>query len=279
MRSSDDIDFQRALASPSSVFESPEAVLVDPRLDTEAKRAILSSWERDARELMVAQDEAMTGGEPSMFDRVRAALGRLSDIGREAAAPTQHGGGTAPVRTISELVRPLYEVLHPDHDLDEASGRLRSSGLAALAVVDGDEVVGIVDEAMLAAAPREPSPATGQAPTVRDVMTTEIAFCFHDDDPERVAALVARHGALAVLVLDPNRELAGIVLAGDLMAPADAAGRQSTRERVARSAGRAREDRPGRLRSYSVRPRVDTPEAEEPRRTRRARPRNGPKSR
>ena len=71
------IDFEAALTDPASVYDDPEQVLTDVRLDYESKRAILKSWEADARELMTAEDEAMGGGEPNLLDRVLRSLGRL----------------------------------------------------------------------------------------------------------------------------------------------------------------------------------------------------------
>lgn len=73
------VDFQEALRSPGSVYKSPEQVLSDPRLDREGKRAILKSWEQDARELAVADEENMSGGESDMLDRVVNALLSLAD--------------------------------------------------------------------------------------------------------------------------------------------------------------------------------------------------------
>jgi hypothetical protein len=70
--------FQEALNDPESVYGSPERVLADPRLDREGKRAILKAWERDARALARAADEAMSGGEENMLDRVLDTLRAVS---------------------------------------------------------------------------------------------------------------------------------------------------------------------------------------------------------
>jgi hypothetical protein len=70
----------KALMDPKSVFESPENVLADPRLDRRAKLEILKRWEHDARQLAVAEDEAMGGGEPSMLHRVLRAIDVLAEV-------------------------------------------------------------------------------------------------------------------------------------------------------------------------------------------------------
>ena len=71
-------DYDQALRDPKSVYDTPEQVLADPRLDRHGKRAILKTWEQDAKLLLKAEDEAMAGGEPNMLRRVELALSRLS---------------------------------------------------------------------------------------------------------------------------------------------------------------------------------------------------------
>lgn len=54
-----------AKRDPARFYSSPSEVLRDRRLTDTDRVEILSSWERDARALSVASDEAMGGGEPS----------------------------------------------------------------------------------------------------------------------------------------------------------------------------------------------------------------------
>jgi hypothetical protein len=62
-----------ALRDPSRVFEEPKDVATDRRLTTEQKLSILERWEMDARELAVAEEENMAGGESSRLHEVLAA--------------------------------------------------------------------------------------------------------------------------------------------------------------------------------------------------------------
>ncbi len=72
-------DFERALRDPKAVYDTPEQVLADPRLDREGKRSILETWKQDAEALLRAEGEAMTSGEPNMLRRVDLALRTLAD--------------------------------------------------------------------------------------------------------------------------------------------------------------------------------------------------------
>lgn len=67
-------DMARAKLDPGAVFAGPEEVRDDPRLSSAQKADILRRWEYDARELSVAEEEGMAGGEASLLDRIEAAL-------------------------------------------------------------------------------------------------------------------------------------------------------------------------------------------------------------
>jgi hypothetical protein len=86
-----------ALLDPAAVFGSPEEVERDARLSQEDKLAILKSWEEDARELAVAEDENMAGGEPSRLQEVVAARVRLTGAVEPSATPHERArAGTEP---------------------------------------------------------------------------------------------------------------------------------------------------------------------------------------
>src|ERR1700733_6778261 len=57
-------------ADPSRFYPSPTDVVRDRRFSDPERLEILEAWERDARALSVADDEGMTGGEPSRLKTV-----------------------------------------------------------------------------------------------------------------------------------------------------------------------------------------------------------------
>jgi hypothetical protein len=69
--------FERALLDPAGTFGMPDEVLLAGDLSHDEKREILRRWLHDARELTVAEDEGMGGGEPPLIQRVTEALGAL----------------------------------------------------------------------------------------------------------------------------------------------------------------------------------------------------------
>jgi hypothetical protein len=56
--------------NPANFYRTPNDVARDRRFSDPEKLEILEAWERDARALSVADDEGMTGGEPSRLKTV-----------------------------------------------------------------------------------------------------------------------------------------------------------------------------------------------------------------
>jgi hypothetical protein len=76
-KADDEMDLEKARLDPGSVFASPEALCESTGLSREQKIDLLQRWAEDARELDVAEDEGMGGGEPSMLERILSALETL----------------------------------------------------------------------------------------------------------------------------------------------------------------------------------------------------------
>lgn len=61
------------IEKPHKFFAEPHDVLTDPALSKEQKTEILATLEQDARQLVAASDEGMTGGEQGKLHDVLAA--------------------------------------------------------------------------------------------------------------------------------------------------------------------------------------------------------------
>jgi CBS domain-containing protein len=204
-----------ALLDPAAVFGSPAEVERDATLDREEKLAILKSWEEDARELAVAEEENMGGGEPSRLEEVVAARVRLTGTGEESAAAHKQGGPSRDSRTrVRRFARPVHDVIHADHEMDEAALQLSLQEHPVLPVADGDQIVGVLARSELA---RADAQQTSDARiTARVMMTTDLAFCFLDDDVRTAVALMDKHGCNHLLVADRDRVLVGTLERDDL---------------------------------------------------------------
>lgn len=85
--------YEKALADPSGVFATPEAVLEAGDLDRAQKIEILRRWEYNVAEEDVALEEGMPGDESGLLRRILVALGTLAgpiDVGHTPPSK-QHG--------------------------------------------------------------------------------------------------------------------------------------------------------------------------------------------
>lgn len=250
-----------ALQDPKAAFESPAAVERDPDLTRAEKVAILTAWENDAREMAVAEEENMGGGEPSLVEEVVAARTRVaggSPAETETASHKQGGAAPDPeVLRVRHFMRYPGTEVHPDHDLDEAWARMSSQESRILPVSDGDQIVGVVARGDLELG-RQQEPGARRRPSTRDVMSTRIAYVFPDDELATARAMMDRHGCDHLLVIDADRRLIGLLCREDLpiplgpSAPDDdvAAGREGA------SGGISSTVQPGGLDVYAETPKV-----------------------
>jgi hypothetical protein len=72
-------DFKQALRDPRSVYETPEQVLADPRLDRQGKRSILETWQQRVGGRPRADAEPACGADANLMRRVDSALRTLND--------------------------------------------------------------------------------------------------------------------------------------------------------------------------------------------------------
>lgn len=88
------IDLNLALQSPERVFSVPEEVVAHPSLKRDDKIGILRSWEYDARDLEVAEEEGMPSGteNESLLKRILTLLSQLGATESDPTpCPTKHG--------------------------------------------------------------------------------------------------------------------------------------------------------------------------------------------
>lgn len=151
-----------------------------------------------------------------------------------------------------DLMQPLTEVVHLDQNLLDAGIRLRQEGVAALPVVDGDEIVGILTREAIYE--KAASPDNDLANTaVRDHMTAEIAFCQADESADTARHLMQEGGHTQLLVVDRKGQLCGIISAreGEGIAEGD---EESDDDHVVKTTGRAKGSRPHQPPDFAVKP-------------------------
>ncbi len=113
------------------------------------------------------------------------------------------------------LMNPRFARLRPEASIDEAISYLRQQlGQVetihyAYVLDDNQTLLGVVSlKDLVAGDPKK---------TVKDVMTTKIYTVSPNTDQMEIAHLLTEHGIKAVLVVDENRRMQGVVTADDLI--------------------------------------------------------------
>ncbi|MGV3721222.1 MAG: CBS domain-containing protein [Actinomycetota bacterium] len=116
---------------------------------------------------------------------------------------------------ISDVMTSEVEVIRPDATLDEAAEKMRSLDVGPLPVCDGDRLVGMITDRDITIR----ATAAGMDPKttrISDVMTSDIAYCFADQEIEEAALQMQEKQLRRLAVVDRNKRLAGIISLGDL---------------------------------------------------------------
>jgi CBS domain-containing protein len=116
---------------------------------------------------------------------------------------------------VYEVMTPDVEVIHPDATLKEAATKMSQLDIGPLPVCDGERLVGMLTDRdiTIRATAQGCDPDTTK---VRDMMTSEVVYCFEDQDVETAAQMMEMRQIRRVPVLDRDKRLVGIVSLGDL---------------------------------------------------------------
>src|SRR6516225_260199 len=115
---------------------------------------------------------------------------------------------------IQEIMTRSCACIAQDGTLQEAAHLMKDLDVGFLPVDDGDRLVGMVTDRDITIR----ATAEGLDPRttpVRDAMTSELVYCFQDQDIHEAARLMKARQVRRLAVLNRDRRLAGIVTLGD----------------------------------------------------------------
>jgi len=116
---------------------------------------------------------------------------------------------------VHEIMTPEVEVIHPDASLKEAAEKMSRLEIGPLPVCDGERLVGMLTDRdiTIRATARGCDPNTTK---VHEAMTSEVVYCFEDQEVEIAAQMMEMRQIRRVPVLTRDKRLVGIVSLGDL---------------------------------------------------------------
>ena len=111
-------------------------------------------------------------------------------------------------------------VIHCDRTIREAAQMMADNDIGAVPVSENDRLVGMITDRDIAV--RAVCKGQGPDTKVREVMSSEVMYCFEDEDLEHVAQNMGDIKVRRLPVVDRDKKLAGIVSVGDLARCEDA---------------------------------------------------------
>lgn len=116
---------------------------------------------------------------------------------------------------IREIMTRDVEVIPPIASIRDAAAKMKELDVGAIPVCDGQRLTGFVTDRDIAV--RAVAEGRDSAKTkVSDIMTTDISYCFEDQEVEEAATLMEINQIRRLPILDHDKQLVGMVSLGDL---------------------------------------------------------------
>ena len=115
---------------------------------------------------------------------------------------------------VSDIMTRDVRLANPSQKLREAAAEMEKNDIGVLPVGENDRLVGMITDRDIAV--RGISHGLGPDASVRDVMSSEVRYCFENDDVEDIVQNMADEQIRRLPVLNRDKRLVGIISLGDL---------------------------------------------------------------
>jgi CBS domain-containing protein len=122
---------------------------------------------------------------------------------------------------VTHIMTTNVECIAPDTTLEKAAQLMKDLDVGFLPVLDNDRLVGTITDRDIAIR----SVAEGhdvRKTTARDIMSTQVFYCYDDQDISECGHSMQDQSVRRMLVLDRKKNLVGVVSLGDLAAKSEA---------------------------------------------------------
>ena len=120
---------------------------------------------------------------------------------------------------VSEVMTRHVEIMSPRHSIQEAARCMCDMDVGALPIGENDRLVGMVTDRDITV--RAVALGKGADTPLREVMSTDVCYCFEDEDVRNVATNMAYQQGRGMPVLHPDARPVGILAIGDLAVSED----------------------------------------------------------
>ena len=115
---------------------------------------------------------------------------------------------------ISEIMSRDVEVASPQDSIQDVARKMKDIDAGSIPVCDGQRLQGMITDRDIVL--RAVCEGRSFQTPVTDVMTTDVEYCYEDDDISAAADKMAEHQLRRLAVLDHDQRLVGIVSLGDI---------------------------------------------------------------
>ena len=115
---------------------------------------------------------------------------------------------------VRDAMTPGVQLCTPDDTLRDAAEAMAALGVGLLPVTDNERLVGMVSDRDIAI--RGVGMGRGPDSRVADVMTSDVKYCFEDQDLTEITRNMGEIQVRRLPVLDRNKRLVGIIALGDI---------------------------------------------------------------
>jgi CBS domain-containing protein len=122
---------------------------------------------------------------------------------------------------VSNCMTQSVRIASPDETLRDAANAMARLDAGALPVSENDRLVGMITDRDIAI--RGVAAGKGPDTKIRDVMSTDIKYCFDDEDAQDVLRNMSDLKVRRLPVVNRDKRLVGIISLGDLAMNGEAA--------------------------------------------------------
>ena len=120
---------------------------------------------------------------------------------------------------VSDLMTRQAQTVRADATVQEAARMMADIDAGVLPVEENDRLVGMITDRDIAI--RAVAQGKGGDAKVRDAMTSEVKYCFEDDDIDNVVQNMADLKVQRLPVMSRDKRLVGIISLGDIALKGD----------------------------------------------------------
>jgi CBS domain-containing protein len=136
---------------------------------------------------------------------------------------------------VCDAMTPDVQLCTPEDTLKDAAEAMAALNIGLLPVAEEDHLVGMVSDRDIVV--RGVGMGRGPDTRIRDVMTTNVKYCFEDQDLEEVTAKMGDIQVRRLPVLNRDKRLVGIIALGDIAQVQASDGTGAALGRISRPGG------------------------------------------